>query len=426
MKKVILAMMCAAAAAMTAPPAAAETELRFQCYGDGSECEVWREMLDRFEGENPGVKVVIDKVDYSAVLESLPVQLEAGEGPDIARVTDFGGLQRHFLDMRGMLKDPGYWEENFSGTLQWMRRDAADDGVYGWLESFTITGPFINRTLFDQAGVAPPGQGATWDDWAAASRQVRDKLGLYAAMVMDRTGHRLAGPAMSHGAKYFDAAGNPALIDDGFKAMAERMVKWHQDGTMPPDIWPSASGAKWKTGVEMFANAEVPFYMTGSWTIQGWPGKIDGDFDWQAVPNPCGPAGCSPMPGGTGVAAFKYTEHPEAVARLMEFMASEPTLRAYISRTLQIPAHAGLAASGVQYQSDNPAVAAALSVFTREGARILPQAYQLQGYPLNRAVYNTTASRVTQAITGELTLEQAYRRIEEDMEQALKEAAAGN
>lgn len=420
MKKAILSMICAAA--LVAPPAAAETTLRYLCYGDANECEVGREILDQFERENPGIKVVIDKVDYNAVLESLPVQLEAGEGPDIARVTRFGELQRHFLDLRELVKDPAYWEKNFGGTLQWLRRDASDKGVYGWQEQFTITGPFVNRTLFEQAGVALPKQGATWDDWAEASRAVRDKLGLYAAMAMDRSGHRFAGPAMSMGAKYFDSAGRPQLIDDGFKAMAERMVQWHKDGTMPADIWPAASGGKWKNAVEMFANADVPFYMTGSWTIQGWADKVGDDFDWQAVPNPCGPAGCSPMPGGAAVVAFKYTKHPEAVARLMDFMVSEPVIREYTSKTLQIPAHAGLASSEIQYQSDNPAVAAALSIFTREGARILPPAYQLQGYPHNGAIYNTTVSRLSQAITGELTLDQAYARIAEDIEQALKEA----
>src|SRR5262249_43308961 len=74
-------------------------EIRVQCYSDGNECEVTQDLAKRFETKNPGTKVVVDKVPYKAVVETLPVQLAAGEGPDIARVTDLGGLSKFYLDL---------------------------------------------------------------------------------------------------------------------------------------------------------------------------------------------------------------------------------------------------------------------------------------------------------------------------------------
>ena len=41
-------------------------------------------------------------------------------------------------------------------------------------------------------------------------------------------------------------------------------------------------------------------------------------FDWDVVPNPTGPGGSTGLPGGASIAAFKSTEHPEEVARVME------------------------------------------------------------------------------------------------------------
>jgi hypothetical protein len=38
-------------------------------------------------------------VPYQAILENLPVQLAAGTGPDIAKVTDLGGLNEYYLDL---------------------------------------------------------------------------------------------------------------------------------------------------------------------------------------------------------------------------------------------------------------------------------------------------------------------------------------
>jgi alpha-1,4-digalacturonate transport system substrate-binding protein len=35
--------------------AAAAQEIRFMCYSDGNECEVYDDVIDRFEEPNPGV-----------------------------------------------------------------------------------------------------------------------------------------------------------------------------------------------------------------------------------------------------------------------------------------------------------------------------------------------------------------------------------
>src|SRR5213593_3119048 len=72
-------------------------EIRVACYSDGNECEVTQDLAKRFEAQNPDIKVGVDKVPYKAILEQLPVQLAAGEGPDIARVTDLGGLSNYYL-----------------------------------------------------------------------------------------------------------------------------------------------------------------------------------------------------------------------------------------------------------------------------------------------------------------------------------------
>jgi alpha-1,4-digalacturonate transport system substrate-binding protein len=104
----------------------------------------------------------------------------------------------------------------------------------------------------------------------------------------------------------------------------------------------------------------------------------------------------------------------------MEFMASEPVLKEYYERTLQIPAHKGLAARGLDYGKDvSPAAIAALKAFTANYAKVPAQAHQLQGYERNVAVFNATVNQISQAITGTLTLDEAYRKINEEVAQAI-------
>ena len=102
----------AAAAEEAAPEEAAAdgdaVELRIAWYSDGNEGAVLRELLDGFEAENPDIKVIVDELPYATgILETLPIQLAAGEGPDMARVTDLGGLSQYYLDLTPYLSDAG-------------------------------------------------------------------------------------------------------------------------------------------------------------------------------------------------------------------------------------------------------------------------------------------------------------------------------
>jgi alpha-1,4-digalacturonate transport system substrate-binding protein len=414
-------LMLALAALFALATASAQVELRVTWYDDGNEGQVLRDLLDRFEAENPDIRVVVDTVPYATgILQSLPLQLASGEGPDIARVTDLGGLAEYFLDLRPYLSDPGYWEESFGPFLDWMRPEGSA-AIPGFMTQLTVTGPFVNATLFEQAGVELPTGDTTWEEWAEVTRQVAEATGTPYAMAMDRTGHRLAGPAISNGARIFDEDGNVVIDDEGMRHMMQLMVDWHADGTMNPDVWIGAAG-QYAAGNEFFVNGQVVLYMSGSWQVGQFDQLIGDAFDWRVVPNPCGPAACTGMPGGAALVGIADTEHPEEVARVMEYLASEEVLAEFYARTLFIPGHLGLAESGVDYVSDSQAAVDALNVFAAQVGRLDPIAYDLQAYPFNRFVFDAMRDRLTQVFVGELTLDEALQRMQQDIDAGIAEA----
>src|SRR5688500_17689041 len=80
-------------------------DVRIMWYSDGVEGEVLQDLITRFEEKNPDIKVTIDNVAYPVIQEQLPVQLEAGAGPDIARVTNLKAQSQHWLDMTPNLSE---------------------------------------------------------------------------------------------------------------------------------------------------------------------------------------------------------------------------------------------------------------------------------------------------------------------------------
>lgn len=418
MKKLQLLTTAAAGLGLLAGAAAAQ-EIRFMCYSDGNECEVYDDLLTRFEEQNEGVDVIVDVVPYQAILENLPVQLAAGTGPDMAKVTDLGGLNEYYLDLSEYI-DTAYWDESFGDTLDWYRVGDRD-GYYGLHTQLTITGPFVNATLFEQAGVEMPGEGATWEDWAEATRAVAEATDADFPMAIDRSGHRVAGPAISYGAQYFDDEGNGSF--EGFDAFAEAFVGWNEDGTMARDVWASQGGATYADAAQEFINGEVVFYYSGSWQVGRMDEQVGDFFDWKVVGSPCGPAGaCSGMPGGAGIVGFEQTEHPEIVAKAIDFLAQEDVYAEATARTRNLPAHLGVASAGVEFEGASPAAQDALNAFAGDLPNVSPIAFAYQGYAGNRAMFGITVERLSQAIVGELTVAEAMERAEADLEAALAES----
>lgn len=410
-----LRLTCAATALMAAGTASAD-EVSFLCYQNGNECDVLGAIAADFEAAT-GHTVAMEIVGYEIVRDQLENQLQTDAAPDVARVTNLGGLNQYYLDLTPYV-DAEYMEAAYGAVLPWYRAPGGEDmGIYGWPTELTVTGPYINVTMFDDAGVDIPGDGATWDDWMVALGEVQETLGMDAAFAMDRTAHRWAGPAFSYGAAFFDDAGEPILVDEGFANYAETFVGWHTSGLMPADGWPAGTGTAYRNAAPLFLSGSVAMHMSGSWMIGNYAENIT-DFEWRAVPAPCGPGGCGAMPGGAGIVAFNSTDVPEAAAGLIAHFATEENAARFAAETSSITAHAGLQASGVDYGDADPAVAAALSTFAASigvAAETTPQAFTFQGYAQNFVIYGVVPDYITQVITGESTLEDALAAIDADV-----------
>ena len=180
-------------------------ELRFLCFNEGNECEVYADLLSRFSLENPDISVLVDVVAEAEIHDKLAAELEAGAPPDFARVSDLDVFEGRYLNLRPLLTDPEYLYRIFPDIIfRSMSSYFQDIGLYGYPDAAAVVAPFVNLTLFEQAGVALPADGASWDEWLAALNDVIAVTDAPYALAVDNKDHRLVGPAMSLGARYLD------------------------------------------------------------------------------------------------------------------------------------------------------------------------------------------------------------------------------
>lgn len=395
-------------------PSMEPVELRFTYYADGVEADVMKPLLDAFMAEYPYITVVLDVVPYKTIDEQLPAQVESGEGPDLARITNFGAYKGKLLDLRTNMANPAYFEANFPTPIL----EALDYG--GYPDALTVTGPYVNKTLFDQAGIELPGEGTTWEEWTTLTQQVAEATGVQYAISIDRTGHRFAGPAMSMGAQLLNDQGGFTVDTPGFRAFAEIVKAWHDDGITPQEVWLGAEPVN--SCIAAFKSGQLVMCMSGSWQINGLAKDVGDAFDWVVVPNPSGEGGSTGIAGGSAVVAFADTKHPKEVAMLIEFLVKQENYSAFSGGALSLPAQTEVATKGVNFSSDNPLVLAALSAFTAEVPKLTDQAVALNPHPYAFAYYRNSANRIAQYLSGELTLDEMLVNLQQDIDSAIAEA----
>ena len=396
-------------------------EISFMCYENGNECSVYDDLLSRFSEANPGITVTVDTVPYTTVRDQLRVQVEAGQAPDMARITDFAGMAGFYLDLRPLMEDPSMLEDNVpAAILESFRAEGDMSALHGFPDAATVTAPYVNATLFEQAGVALPSDEMdepTWDDWLAALDEVAQATGVQYLMSIDNKGHRFAGPAMSLGADFFDDEGNFDLEDDeGFRAFAMILKDLMDAGKTPAETWLGTS--QYSGAQDYFVNVEAVMYFSGSWQIGRFSDEIGDAFDWIVVPNPYGPGGSTGVAGGAAIVGYAQTEHPQEVAMVMEYLLQPEVYGEFSARTLNIPGHNAVPAMGVEFDTASAAVANALNGFAAEVPKLQDQAVALNPHPLAFAYYDASNTRLAQYFAGELTLDEAMTRLQEQLDEA--------
>lgn len=395
---------------------AAKTQITFLYSDDDPELVHFMEQkVNAFSQSNDHIDVNFVSTGYNALQTQLPMQLAAGLGPDIAKTTQMG-LLGYTLDLRPYLKDPTAFEKRYgAGIDKIMRVNGvhAKDALPGFVASWTADLPFVNVTLFEQAGVPLPKPGYTMDDLMAASKQVAEKTGVHIPFTIDRSGFRFSGPAYSYGARY-EKDGLINFPDEAAQRWIKDLKRWSDEGTFPREMWGAAGGGQYKSMADDFVNGNIVTYFSGNWQLNQFSKQIGDGFDWKVLPAPCKEK-CISMGGATFIMPFNTTKHPQQVAEFMEWLGSEP-LQREIAEKFNIIVGADIA--DLHYQTKDKHVIDGLTTARAEIAKIPAYVFDWEKMESlgGNELYPIILTRFTQYLNDQISFDEYLRLTNNDVQ----------
>jgi multiple sugar transport system substrate-binding protein len=317
--------------AATTPTVSGKIILRVGTGDSGDGLEPHRQIIARFEAENPDIKIQLEPVGEGDYYQLIRDQIASGNPPDILQIGDdavpsfvelgafvpldpFIASQNYPLDtsmyLPGLL-DPGKW----AGTQYLLPKDYTPLAVY------------YNKKIFDQFGVAYPKDGWTWDDFLRTAQALtKDTNG---DGQTDIWGVQLTG-SWSTGFEYWVAAAGGQLVSPeglGFvgymdSAQSVKALQFYTDLYHKHTVAPIPENmSPFDASNNQFASGTAAMRLFGRWPLAGL--RENKAVDLGVVGVPVGGRRANILLwGGFGIAAL--SKHQQEAWRFLRFYTGEP------------------------------------------------------------------------------------------------------
>ncbi|HEX6059042.1 MAG TPA: sugar ABC transporter substrate-binding protein, partial [Gemmatimonadaceae bacterium] len=319
--------------------ASARDETVLEFWGMGREGEVVETLVRDFERENPGIRVRVQQIPWTAAHEKLLTAHVGGATPDVAQLGNTWIPEFQALDAlepldawvaRSDVVDPadyfrGIWQTNVVESVLY--------GVPWYVDTRVI---FYRTDLLREAGYdAVP---TTWAGWRTALERLRARAepGAWPALLPTNEwaltailGLQAGSPLLRDGGRY------GAFSDSAFRRGFEYYIGLFRDSLAPPFADRQVSNI-----FQEFARGRFAMYITGPWNVGEFRRRLPPDVPWTTAPLP-GPTGAesgASNAGGSSLVLFRGSPNPAAAWKLVEFL-SRPDVQLEFSRlTGDLPA----------------------------------------------------------------------------------------
>jgi multiple sugar transport system substrate-binding protein len=288
----------------------------------GNEATNVPQILPEFERLNPGIRVDVQALPWTAAHQKLLTAYAGSSLPDLSQVGNtwvsemaaIGAISPTPAFAADLLTD------QFPAVLETNRIGGQVVGTPWYVDTRLI---YYRTDLLERAGfdAVPP----TWAGWKAAMHAVKRVAGAgnFAALLPVNEFEQLLTFGLQGAEPLLrerDTRGN--FSSPSFVAALEFYKSLFDEG-----LAPIASAAQISNVWTEFERGYFSFYFSGPWTIGEFKDRLKPTTRWMTsgVPGPNGPGASAP--GGSSLVVYRHSPHQDAAWKLVRYL-SDPAVQA--------------------------------------------------------------------------------------------------
>ncbi|HYD47371.1 MAG TPA: sugar ABC transporter substrate-binding protein [Terriglobales bacterium] len=296
----------------------------------GREGEVVQQLVPQFERTQPGVRVEVQTLPWSAAHEKLLTAFVGKSMPDVFQLGNtwvpelatIGAIAPIDAELAGSTTVAA--GDFFPGILDTNVLDGHTYALPWYVDTRLL---FYRRDLLAAAGLPVP---RSWQEWRAAMERIAGLApGRYAVLLPLSEWQPLVALALQGG----DLLG-PELLHGNFRGEAFRRALTFYVDLFRSGLAPSAGEAQLANLYQEFAAGRFAFFISGPWNLgelrRRLPAELQDAWAVAPLPSPNGEAPGTSVAGGASLAIGATSSKRDLAWKLIEFLAgTEPQIELY-------------------------------------------------------------------------------------------------
>ncbi|HEY0239762.1 MAG TPA: sugar ABC transporter substrate-binding protein [Friedmanniella sp.] len=327
-----------------------KAELTFVNWSGDEEKAAFDAVIASFEQANPDITIKTDTVPYASVQTNLDTRFQAGNPPDLFRVSyiDLGQYtsQDVLLDLSASLDANAFEPGLFEAVV-------ANGKPYGAPHQIDTTAILYRKDAFEAAGITnvptTVDQAWTWEQFTDASNKLAkvvkggqspfiydwQSAGAYRWLTwLFEAGGSLLGPDLK----------TPAIDSDAGRRALDFTTGFFKNGWVAKNT--SVKSTTYPDSA--FISGTVAMAFAGSFLVPAINTGVKKKFEYGAMPQPRDTAASTDL-GGNAVVAPKDGKNTAAAAKFLAYLVSEDAQRTYCQATNELPTLKSLTSSSLDF-----------------------------------------------------------------------------
>lgn len=309
-------------------------ELEILLSDDTLEGGAMAHMVEKFNEEfkDKGIQAKVNEVAYADLKTQIQNRAAVNELPALVKISELA----QYIDYVHPLDESELSNEEFllNGTI--------NGTFYAPTVNTTAVGMVINKTAFDEAGVAYPtsdDERWTWDEFETAVQEVVEKSEkVNTGFVLDHSQQRLNTILYQFGMQYYDKEDPDKLMfrSDATKNGLDFILNMYKEG----GISKASVGVGTENAQDVFKTGTVAAHIGGSWVMSDYEDNIK-DFEWCPVLMPYATNKATSL-GGNYLYAMEGTGQEKEAQIFLEWFFEDENYTEYCSLGNYLPGKKGI------------------------------------------------------------------------------------